>query len=86
MKNKKSNLWWCDRLRVAFLILLLAAAMLGKAGSVFGLIMLFFILPVFLTVEFLMNCCPHCDRYLGRGRGRFCQHCGERIREDKPDT
>ncbi|MBE6973335.1 MAG: hypothetical protein E7440_05590 [Ruminococcaceae bacterium] len=86
MKDKKKRLWWADRLKFLCLALMLIFAMIGHTGSVVGLIGVFVVLPVFLAVELLMNCCPHCDRYLGRDRGRFCQHCGERIREDKTET
>ncbi len=86
MKDRKKRLWWADRLRLTFAVLILLAAMLGYTGSVVGLIGLFSILPAFLLVEFTMNRCPHCDRHLDRNWSHFCQHCGERVREDKTDT
>ena len=86
MKDKKKRLWWADRLKVFCLVLMLILAMIGYAGSVVGLIGMFMVLPGFIAVELLMNRCPHCDRYLDRNHSCFCQHCGERIREEKADT
>lgn len=86
MKDKKTRLWWADRLKVLCLILMLFFAMIGYAGNVVGLIGVFVALPGLIVVELLMNRCPHCDRYLDRNWSRFCQHCGERIREDKRES
>ena len=86
MKNKKTRLWWADRLRLAILGLMLIFAMFGYAGSIVGLIGIFLALPGFIAVEFLMNRCPHCDRHLDRNWGQFCQYCGGRVREDKSET
>lgn len=86
MNGRRTRLWWADRLRVAFAILLVLAAMLGKAGSPVGLIAMFLVVPAFLVVEFTMNRCPNCDRYLDRNWGQFCQHCGRRVREDKQES
>lgn len=86
MKDKKSNLWWCDRLRIGLLIGMLITGMLAYAGSMICLIGMFVILFAFCCVEFLMNRCPHCDRHLDRNWGHFCQYCGGRIREEKSDT
>lgn len=86
MKDKKTRLWWADRLKVLCLTLMLIFAMIGYAGSVIGLIGMFAALPGFIAVELLMNRCPHCDRHLDRNWSRFCQHCGGRIREDKTES
>ena len=87
MKDKKKRLWWADRLKITLAVLLVLAAMIAKAGSAAaGFILMLLVLPVFLGVEFTMNRCPHCGRHLDRNRGQFCQHCGERIREEKADT
>lgn len=86
MKDGEKRLWWADRLKVLCLVLMLICAMVGYAGSILGLIGLFVLLPGFIAVELLMNRCPHCDRYLDRNYSHFCQHCGERVREEKPDT
>lgn len=86
MNDKKTRLWWRDRLSIGFFIGLLLMGMFAYAGSVVCLIGMFVVLPVFGVVEFTMNRCPHCDGYLDRNWGRFCQHCGGRVREDKPDA
>ena len=86
MKDKQKRLWWADRLKVLCLVAMLIFAMLGYAGSVVGLVGMFVMLPGFIAVELLMNRCPHCDRHLDRNHSRFCQHCGQRIREDKTET
>ena len=86
MNRRRTRLWWADRLRIAFAVLLVLAAMLAKAWSAMGLMVMCLVLPAFLAVEFTMNRCPHCDRYLDRNWSHFCQHCGGRIREDKTDT
>ena len=39
------------------------------------------IIPIFAAVNLTMNCCPSCDRFLGKGTGgRYCNHCGARLR------
>jgi len=86
VKERKPKLWWADRLKIALAVLLVLAAMIGKTGSAVGFIMMLLILPLFLAVEFAMNRCPHCDRHLDRNHSHFCQHCGQRIREDKNET
>ena len=86
MNGRRTRLWWADRLRIAFAVLLVLAAMIGQTGSAAGLVVMLLVLPAFLVVEFTMNRCPHCDRHLDRNWGRFCQHCGGRVREDKTDT
>ena len=86
MKDKKNRLLWVDRLRVGFIIGMLLAGMMAYAGSIVCLIGMFVILIAWGMVELTMNRCPHCDRYLDRNWGPFCQYCGERVREDKSET
>lgn len=86
MKGQKTTLWWHDRLQGIFLAAFLLAAMLGVAVNQVFLLLDALLLAAFFAVEFTMNRCPHCDRYLDRGRSQFCQHCGQRIREEKPET
>ena len=86
MNEQKPKLWWADRLRIAFAVLIMVGAMLAQAELVVGVVLAFLAAAGFFVVEFLMNRCPHCDRHLDRNWGKFCQHCGERIREDKADT
>ncbi len=86
MKDKEKRLWWCDRLRIGLLMLLGITGLLAYAGSMVCLVLMFVVLAAFCAVDFFMNRCPHCDRYLGRDWGLFCQHCGGRIREGKTDT
>ena len=89
MKDKNKRLWWHDRLRIVLPIGMLLMALLAQGdpdhGAVF-LVLAIALLIVFAGVELFMNRCPHCDRFLGRDWGRFCPHCGERVREDKTDT
>ena len=85
-EDKKRRLWWADRLKLALLAALLLFGMLAYAGSELCFFLMFVVLMGFFGVEFFMNRCPHCDRYLGRDAGLFCQHCGGPIREDRPDT
>ena len=84
--GKKTNLWWCDRLKVAFAAAFVLLAMLGAAVTPVFIVFDCLLLTVFFAVEYTMNRCPRCGRYLGRGWGMFCSHCGQRIREDRPDT
>lgn len=86
MKDKKTRLWWADRLRIGLIIGLILMAMFAYAGSVVCLIGMFVMSFGFCAVEFMMNRCPRCDRHLDRNWGRFCQHCGGRIREDKTES
>ena len=84
---KKNKVVLADRLRVCYLvaILLTGAAGLSAKRLMFAWIEIF-LMGAFLFVEYSMNRCPHCGRYLDRNRGQFCQHCAQRIREDKTDT
>ena len=87
MKEKKSRLRRADLLRgsIAALMVVLAMVAQGNPGPV-PLVLALIVMVAFLWVEFSMNRCPHCGRYLGRNWGQFCQHCGERVREEKRDT
>ena len=82
MNNNKNKVALADRLRVCFLVLVLltGAAGVSTKSSVFAVIELLLVLS-FLCVQYSMNRCPNCNRYLDRNRGQFCQHCGQRIRE-----
>lgn len=89
MKDKSKRLWWHDRLSIGLLIGMLLMAVLAQGKPEHGLVFLMLaivLLIVFAGVELFMNRCPHCDRFLGRDRGLFCPHCGERIREAREDT
>ena len=86
MKEHKPKLWWSDRLRIAFPVLIMVGAMLAQAELIVGVVLAFIAVVGFFVVELLMNRCPHCARHLDRNWGCFCQHCGGRIREDKADT
>jgi hypothetical protein len=87
MKDKEKRVRQADLLRgiLGVLIILFAMVAQAKAGPLL-LILTLIVFGAFLAVEFFMNRCPHCDRYLGRNFGFFCQHCGERIRPEKADT
>ena len=87
MKDKKTGLRRADLLRgsMAGLLVVLAMVAQGEPGPMLVVLALI-VLLAFLGVEFFMNRCPHCQRYLGRNWGQFCQHCGRRIREEKQDT
>ena len=87
MKEKQNRVRRADVLRgvLGALIVLLAMVAQAKPGPIL-LVLALVALLVFLAVEFFMNRCPHCDRYLDRNWGQFCQHCGERIRQEKVDT
>lgn len=87
MKDKKNRMRLADLLRgsIAALMVVLAMVAQAKPGPLFLLVALVAFVG-FLAVEVFMNRCPHCERYLGRNWGQFCQHCGERIREEKQDT
>lgn len=87
MKGKKNRVRLADLLRgsMAVLIVFLAMVAQAKPGPVLLVLALIAFLA-FLAVEFFMNRCPHCGQYLGKNWGQFCQHCGERIREEKQDT
>ena len=85
VNSNKNRVALADRLRVCFfvLVLLIGAAGLSTTGTkqlVFAMIELFVVLA-FFCVEYTMNRCPHCNRYLDRNRGQFCQHCAQRVRE-----
>lgn len=87
MKDGKNRLLWADRVRVTFIVAIAFCSMLAVGGRETAvLIVELVLLALFLLAEFSLNRCCHCDRYLDRNRGPFCQHCGGRIREDKPDT
>ena len=32
-----------------------------------------------VLVWFLLNCCPHCRRHLGRHTGLYCPYCKEKL-------
>ncbi len=87
MKGKENRVPRADLLRgvMGVLIVLLAMVAQAKPGPLLLLLALVAFVG-FLVVEFFMNRCPHCQCYLGRNFGFFCQHCGERIREEKTDT
>lgn len=84
MKDKKNGMRRADLLRGIMAVLIIFLAMLARTepGPVL-LVLALIALLVFLAVEFFMNRCPHCGQYLGKNWGQFCQHCGERIREEK---
>ena len=87
MKDKENRVRRADLLRgiLAVLMILFAMVARAKAGPVL-LVLALVAFIAFLAVEFFMNRCPHCGRYLDRNWGAFCQHCGERIRPEKTDT
>lgn len=87
MKDKKTRLKRVDDVRIAAIVAIAFLGMLaaGRGKTLFFIVELL-VLAVFLLLEFTMNRCPHCDRYLDRNRGRFCQHCGQPIREEDPNT
>lgn len=87
MKGKENRVRKADLLRGILGALLVLCAMVAQAKP--GLLLLLtasIVFVAFLAVEFFMNRCPHCQYYLGRNFGFFCQHCGERIREEKTET
>lgn len=87
MKDKENRVRRADLLRGVMGVLFVFFAMVAQSrpGPLLLLLALAACVGV-LAVEFFMNRCPHCQRYLGRNFGCFCQHCGERIREEKPNT
>lgn len=80
--NNKNKVVLADRLRVCYFVLVLLTGAVGLSTKqlVFAWVELF-LMATFLCVEYGMNRCPHCNRYLDRNRGQFCQHCAQRIRE-----
>lgn len=87
MKDKKNRLRRADLLRGIMAVLIIFLAMLARTEPEPVLLVLALVaLLAFLGVEFFMNRCPHCGQYLGKNWGRFCQHCGGRIREERQDT
>ena len=84
--DRKKRLWWSDRLSLVILAAMLAAAFFACMGSALGLGALFVLLILALVVEFTMNRCPHCNGWLSKNRGQFCQHCGQRIRRPRSDA
>lgn len=87
MKDKENRVRRADLLRGIMAVLIILCAMVAQAKPGPALLVLaLFAFLVFLAVEFFMNRCPHCDRYLDRNWGQFCQHCGERIRGSEADA
>lgn len=87
MKKKENQVRYADLLRGTMAVLLILCAMVAQAKpGPAPLVLALVVFIAFLLVEFFMNRCPHCGRYLDRNWGKFCQHCGERIRPDKVDT
>ena len=86
MKDKKQRVKRADLLRGTMAVLIVVCAMLAQAKpGPLPLVLALVAFIAFLAVEFFMNRCPHCDRYLDRNWGQFCQHCGERIRGEKAE-
>lgn len=85
--NNKNKVVLADRLRVCFLVLVLLTGAVGLRTKplVFAWIEMF-LMAAYLCVNYAMNRCPHCNRYLDRNRGQFCQHCARRIRGEEADT
>ena len=84
--DKHARLRWSRRLEVLFLCTFAVLAVFSCMGSVLCLVGMFLLVIPALAVEFAMNRCPHCDGWLAKNRGNFCRHCGQRIRENRPDT
>jgi hypothetical protein len=49
----------------------------GNVGFIVGVVIMV-CAPIFY---FIFNRCPNCGKYLGRARGKYCQHCGEKLDE-----
>ncbi len=69
------------------MLILAAGALIALYGAFIEQAVLFgagmVILLGSIVFKLIFYRCPHCDRYLDRSSGAFCQHCGRQIREQK---
>ena len=80
MKDGKRELKRTDRLRTVLVAALAILAVFACMGSAVCLVLAFVLLLPMAAVEIVLNRCPCCGGWLGRNRGKYCQHCGGQIR------